>query len=340
MSGMPRRLLSGLWTAARLTVVSLIAAELFLRFVRPVDFRAPPATDFLAENDRILYRASTTPGLLYEMKPSQPRMVIGGSWVETNAEGMRDHPPLAADTPQLRRLAVIGDSFVFGLGLAQDDAFSEVLERDLERTGGGRRYDVLNFGVPGYSSHEEARVLEHKVLPWDPEVVVVGYCLNDPETEPLQPLHVHFSPVAWWQHFHLLRLAALFSVTLETNRLGGGDYIRALHAPAGEKWPSVEAAFAQMHAAAAPRGVPLLLVIFPLLDAPTWGEYPYRDLHAQVAAAARAQGLKVLDLLPVYETVEPTLLWVFPEDHHPSKLGNRLAADAIRQRLEELGWLK
>src|SRR6185369_3084342 len=127
---------------------------------------------------------------------------IAGGWVETNGEGMRDHEPLPADTPSLERIAVVGDSFVFGLGLPQEDVFTEVLERDLNGASDGRRYDVLNFGVPGYSSQEEASVLEARVLPWNPAVVIVGYCLNDPETQPLQPVHVYFSPVAWWQHSH------------------------------------------------------------------------------------------------------------------------------------------
>jgi lysophospholipase L1-like esterase len=334
-----RRLRSGLWAAARVTALSLLAAELFLRFLRPVEFRAPPAADFLAANDQLLYRRSAVPGLLYEMKPNAPRKIIAGSWVETNSHGMRDGEPLPDDA-SIWRIAVVGDSFVFGLGLPPDEVFTEVLERDLGRgAGDGRRFEVLNFGVPGYSSQEEAAVLEHKALAWKPRVVIVGYCLNDPETEPLQPLHVYFSPVAWWQHSHLLRLAALFSMTMKTDAHGDGDYVRFLHAAAGGKWPTAERAFARMHELTAARGVPALLVIFPLLESPSWSEYPYRDLHAQVAEAARARGLEVLDLLPVFEREPPASLWVFPEDHHPSRLGNRLAADAIRQRLAELGWL-
>jgi lysophospholipase L1-like esterase len=323
--------------ALRIALISLVAGELFLRFFRPVEFRAPPAADFLAADDATLYQRSNTPGLTYEMKPGAAPRVIAGKWVATNAEGMRDHELRPADTPSLRRIAVLGDSYVFGLGVALDDIFTEVLGKSLDHAG-GNDWEVLNFGVAGYSSQEEAALLA-RVLAWNPYAVIIGYCLNDPETEPLQPLHVYFSPVRWWQYSHLLRLFSLFSITMETNRLGGGDYIRALHSRDGAKWPSVERAFDRIRDEAAARGIPVLLVIFPLFESPTWAEYPYRDIHAQVAAAARSRGLEVLDLLPVYEPFAPPSLWVLPEDHHPSALGHRLAAGAIHDRIEQLGWL-
>jgi lysophospholipase L1-like esterase len=326
-----------LWRLLRVSLLSLVVAEVFLRFVRPVDFAAPPDPDFLPANDQMLYRRSAVPGLLYEIRPSMPEMIIGSNWVKTNSQGMRDRELLAADTPGLTRIAVLGDSFAFGFGVTLDETFTEVLEVQLNAAGDGRRYEVLNFGVPGYSTEEEAAVLEHKALAFDPKVVVVAYVLNDPETEPMQPLHVFFSPVRWWQHLHLLRLGALLSITAEVNRYGGGNYVRYLHA--GPKWRSAAEALARIRSLTEARDLPVLVVLFPLVEESDWAEYPYRAVHAQVAAEAAAAGLGALDLLPIYERYPPARIGVFPEDHHPSKLAHRLAAEAIAARLRQQGWL-
>jgi lysophospholipase L1-like esterase len=327
-----------LWVALRLTLVSLVAAELFLRFVRPVEFRALPGPDLLDGNDDLLYRRSDVPGLLYDLAPSMKKAIIAATWVETNSQGMRDHEPLPADTRGLVRLAVLGDSFSFGLGVPVEDAYPEVLERALNSSApAGRRFDVLNFSVPGYSSRQEAVAMTAKVLPWRPQVVILGYVLNDPETAPLHPVHSHFSPAEWWQHFHLTRLAVLLALTMQTKRHGGGDYFKYLHAPEAGRWSSTEAAFDEMAEHSRAAGARVLVVIFPIVEVESWREYPYRELHRQVADAARARGLDVLDLLPHYERYPPRDLRLSELDHHPTKLGHAVAAAAIAQHLRAGG---
>jgi lysophospholipase L1-like esterase len=328
------RFLHGLWVAVRITALCLVAAELFLRFVRPVEFRAPLAQSDLDGNDDLLYRRSSVPGLIYDLTPNMKKSIIAATWVETNGEGMRDREPLPADTPGLVRIAVVGDSFSFGLGVSGDDVYAEVLEKLLQAgAADGRRYDVLNFSVPGYTSQQEAVALETKVLPWKPQVIVLGYCLNDPETLPLHPVHTYFTPVEWWQHFHLARLAALFALTMETNRYGGGDYYRFLHVPGRDRWQSTTKAFARIAELTRPLGIPVIVVLFPIVEITAWDAYPYREVHHQVAAAARDAGFDVVDLLPAWEKYPPTELRLAEFDNHPTPLGHRLAAEAIESRI-------
>ena len=53
----------------------------------------------------------------------------------------------------------------------------------------GRRFEVLNFGVVGYSTRDEAIALKQKTIPFHPQGVIIGYVLNDPETDPRPSLH-------------------------------------------------------------------------------------------------------------------------------------------------------
>ena len=85
---------------------------------------------------------------------------------------------LAIDSSQVamedrRRILVIGDSSAFGWGVATDDSFAEVLDRLLPDV------DVINLGVPGYSSFQSRLTMERSVPVLSPAVVIMAGQFND-----------------------------------------------------------------------------------------------------------------------------------------------------------------
>lgn len=312
--------------------VSLGAVELILRLVAPVSYRAP------VERRRdpwrtLAHRPSTVPGLTYELVPGV-RVETDRGMVGTNRFGMRDRERELAPAPGTERIAVLGDSFTFGFGVASDEAYPAELERCLnQRASPGRTVEVLNFGVGGYSTRDEAVVLAEKVAPFAPQRVLVGYVLNDPEIDPIQPLHAYFTSPAFWQRFHLGRLIAQAANRRAITRWGGGNYTRYLHAEP-EKWGSVVAGFDRMRDLARERGFELSLAIFPLIPPERWESYPYRELHAQVGRAAAARSFEVIDLLPALAVAKPEEIWVSPDDRHPNARGHALAARAICDKMQ------
>ena len=75
------------------------------------------------------------------------------------------------------RIAILGDSYVFGYGVDQDEAFPAQLERKLRAS--GRTVDIINAGVPGYGARLERIFLDRYVLPLRPAVVLVAVFEND-----------------------------------------------------------------------------------------------------------------------------------------------------------------
>jgi len=313
-------------------LVALLVGELIVRARGPVAYMRPlePTPDDAWA--QMLHQPSAIPGLSYELVPNREREAVG-TLVRTNSFGMRDDEPRPAG--EALRVVVLGDSFTFGFGVDGDRTYPNVLERLLDESSNGRPFDVLNFGVGGYSTRDEALVLEHKALAWDPVLIVVGYTLNDPEIDPIQPLHQRFQQPRWWQHSALLRLLAYRRYRHDKRVLGGSDYYRYLHAEP-RKWRSVVDAFSTMGRLAHERGVPALVVIFPetLVDL---ADYPYADLHRRVAEAARGAGLTVLDLLDVFSAYPSSELALTHDDDHPSPLAHRLAAQAIRDWMVAAG---
>lgn len=298
-------------------------AELYLRSCSPVHFGEPLAS---VGPWPLIHRRSSVPGLTYELEPGA-YAEVGSLAVRTNSLGMRDREPLAEDTPGLCRIAVLGDSIAFGLGVAQEDAFCDQLERALETAPGiARRCDVLNFAVSGYSTQDEVDLFVHRVLPLRPDLVVVAYCLNDPASGEDQALPRYFKSESFWQRSHLARLVARRIHRARVRSLGGGNYYRFLHSPEGPEWPTVVNAFERLRRETERMEIPVLVVIFPWALHERWEDYPYAALHDQVARTAEEHGFQALDLLPAFQAHAPFEVEFSAQDPHPTALGHAVAA--------------
>jgi lysophospholipase L1-like esterase len=331
--GKVRGLLGNLLLAFLSTALILLLAEAGLRLLRPVQYLKPPDPAKARNAQESLYRASTVEGLSYEMIPDRDG-VFEEMHVRTNAWGLRGPAP-AQDDSHLFRLAVLGDSFTFGFGVEEKDTYPSLIQEMMNssQTSNGRRFEVLNFGVVGYSTRDEAVVLKQKALPFHPRGVIIGYVLNDPETDPRPSLHKYFDPPVWWRHSHLLRLCHLGWNSLQVWVDGGGDYQRYLHAPGGKKWLSVREAFRSIRDSAQKEGAWTLVAIFPLTPKSSWSDYAYGDLHDQISREARVNGFQVVDLLDSFRHYPPGQLVLSPTDDHPNALAHRLAAEAIAQAI-------
>ncbi|MCC6407478.1 MAG: SGNH/GDSL hydrolase family protein [Planctomycetes bacterium] len=323
--------------AAATGVVALIALELGLRSFRPVTFMRPeaPQGDARADWHGTIHRPSSTPGLAYELAPGLDQQSLGVR-VVTNSLGMRDREPLAQTTPGLFRVLAVGDSVTFGYRVEEANCFATELEGLLGASplANGRVFDVLNVGVSGYSTRDELAAFEGKWLALEPRLVLLDYCINDPEIEPMQPLQRVFVAPAWWQHSHLLRFLAAKLQAKRVRELGGGNYFRYLHAPSEPSWRSVATSFERFAELGRERRFPIVLVILPMFSPAPWSEYPFRAVHAQVAAEGAKHGFAVLDLLPRFEREEPATLLIDEQDSHPNAHGHRLAAEEIVRFLQ------
>ena len=85
------------------------------------------------------------------------------SRVRQNAYGFRGTAHPFGRTGR-RRIAVLGDSFVWGFGVDDGDLFTDVLERD---TG----IEFVNLGVSGYGTDQEFLTWESKGSRWQPDEV-------------------------------------------------------------------------------------------------------------------------------------------------------------------------
>ncbi|MBI5471382.1 MAG: hypothetical protein HY961_03465, partial [Ignavibacteriae bacterium] len=96
-----------------------------------------------------------------------------------NALGLRDHEYSLQKPPNTFRILMLGDSFTEGDGVMSHETFSKVLEARLRKLPTTMRFEVINAGVPSYSSMLEYLYLKHYGLQLNPDVVMIHFDLSD-----------------------------------------------------------------------------------------------------------------------------------------------------------------
>lgn len=101
----------------------------------------------------------------------------GRQAVEINAFGQRDVQHSVDKREGVYRIAVLGDERSEAIGLRLRETWWHRLPRELDRCGfaAGRKIEMLNFGVGGYSTAQEAIVLEKAVMRFRPDLVLLQF---------------------------------------------------------------------------------------------------------------------------------------------------------------------
>ncbi len=97
-----------------------------------------------------------------------------------NARGFR-HPDFdQTKVEDTIRVAVVGDSFVFGIGVNYDDSLRPQLGSELARRWPNRSFEILNLGIPGNNLASHVEMVELVTERLDPDVVILALTLaND-----------------------------------------------------------------------------------------------------------------------------------------------------------------
>jgi len=259
-----------------------------------------------------------------------------------NSRGYRDLERTVAKPPGVRRVVSLGDSFAWGASVEFEDAYPQRLERGLRRR---RRepWQVVNLPLPGMNTVDEAAQLETEGLAYGPDIVVLGFVLNDSEdasaaetrraAEWAEPKEKPRSVLGRSALFRLVS-ARLWATAENRRRIAG---YRSMYADDAPGWIAARAALRRMGGLCRERGVPFVVVIFPLFGNPLDDRYPFTEIHAKVAQAAGEAGAKVIDLLPAYRGLRWDLLVVNGvDDEHPNEIAHRIAANVILHALDDV----
>ena len=242
--------------------------------------------------------------------------------VRINQDGFRDRDYPVARTGA-RRMIFLGDSLLFGWGVAEDARFESILEREL-----GKRAptEIINFGTGNYNTEQEVHLFLKKGLKYNPDEVDVFYFINDAEPTP---------QVSRWEFLGNSRLVTFFWSRIESllsrveERKSFHGYYAGLYGDNEPGWIACQQAFLLLKKTTDERGIKLRVVLLPELHDPAHQEFA--EQYRKVMAFLAKNGIEALDVTPAFRDVrEPLRLWVAPDDAHPNAEAHAIIARAVQ----------
>lgn len=257
------------------------------------------------------------------------------------------------------RVAVFGDSFVFGTGVDEEHTFTAHLERLLRRT--AEEYDVVNLGVNGFSTDQELLLFQEMVDRLRPDVVVLVMCDNDFDGN----LH-DFVFRRYYKPFFTLRSGALEVHNQPVPRLSRAQQAKLWLGQRSETW--------NFFRSRTLRGGPVFG--FLQVGRPRPPSEDPLDLMAALARGfrdvAEGRGARFATFntghrgenTPLYQALRPRLVedriaflgleghmaqgrerhpelhWDFGTDRHWNRAAHRLASEVVYNFLSSKGWLE
>jgi lysophospholipase L1-like esterase len=333
-----RRWLLGLLVSLS-TVVALGLGEILHRAAAWARYRAQvaafvdPMFELRADRDYVyvLRRGLDQPVTIADPAggpPTQCRYTTNQDRLRTHAEW----PPSRA--PGMQRVLCIGDSYTFGLGVQDGEAWPHVVERTLRAR--GVQVAAINAGVPGYNSEQEAAWLDELLPAYAPSAVVVAYIMNDTQPvtiAPVPPSRIYRGCASWLLEDGKAVVDLFGRLCIDDRPLCRShkptltfDYESDYRPDAA--WDGARAALGHMQARCAAAGVPLLVVVMPDFTQPFGDDYRFHGIHERVVTAAAAAGSRTLDLLPAFAGRDARALRV-RGDGHPDAEGQRLLGEGI-----------
>lgn len=285
--------------------------------------------------------------VIYRLIPDLDVKFMGARLI-TNSVGFRGPETTLEKQDGTFRILCLGDSVMFGSGVANGEEFVRIAEVLLNAAGSSRRVEVINTGVPGYNTGMEVALLEQVGLSYDPDMVWIDFVGNDASLpnmivgETRDPLALDRSYLWEWLRSKLgwSHRSDPYKALVDAP-FRDGDFERDLDRvrPEYRHLVGVDGYRDAMHRLAdltTERGIPVLVT-------------SHRGVQPYVREVCEELGFPLVRGYPVVqewmetndvETYLGSVLTVSDEDPHPSALQHRLLGELYAERILELGLVR
>jgi len=281
----------------------------------------------------LLYTTSANHNLRYELKPN---VTVG--FVTVNSDSFRDKEyPLYKDV-QAMRIIVLGDSETLGKSLAQEDTFPKKLQKALGEQCAKYKFEVLNMALEGYNTIQELEFLKAKGLKYNPDLVLLYYCFNDPDYP-----EYYFKNNFFNNHFLLTRYIQYrikkFLVKKDRKLKGiknEEENFRYLYN--SESWDYTKEAILNIKGLSEKYNFRFVFVVVAEMSSLVLDfrdNYPYSYINEMLAHFCQDNGIEIIDPLGYLKerNDNPLDLVIGFEDRHKNPKGNSIIAAYVADEL-------
>ncbi|MEW6407080.1 MAG: SGNH/GDSL hydrolase family protein [Patescibacteria group bacterium] len=281
------------------------------------------------------------------------RYAPSNGWIfyKNNSLGMRDVERKFKKPYGTKRIVCLGDSIMFGGEVQFKKNFSQQLEKMLNGCF-SFNIEVLNCGITSYSLREYVIYLDKKGLKFDPDIVIVGLCLNDyaslrDNKDPNDQSDYHYNIDANKQHqfFRKTKRFFLHSYFIEyikksAELLSKKEKKSTKKNLNVENWFGTDKYFSELNRLCIRNKIKLFVVIFPNGNQLNSLVIDYEQPQAFICSVLSKLNISYIDLLKVYSLYQKQGKKVFSrfDSVHPLPLGHRIAAEEMSKKIVEEGF--
>jgi hypothetical protein len=210
----------------------------------------------------------------------------------------------------IHRIVALGDSYTLGVGVYENDLFTNKLQQLLNRDHPVNQFEVINCGVSSYGTHEERLFYEQFAYRYQPNIVLLMMVNDDNKT---------------------------FRDDSKTQKTGSLFYTWSRMMNPQPKVPNFSGCLKEIHLLNKKlntEGARLVVVIFR--NDPDYSGYNYygkawNELTRELASDLNSSSIPVLDLgKAFFENHNAQELMVDPRiDSHPNEIAHKIAANEI-----------
>jgi len=280
-----------------------------------------------------LKRISNTSGLIHEHIPNAKAKLMNVGF-NINSMGFRDDEISLGKNPDQYRIMVLGCSNTVGWGVEQENVFTALIEKKLNKTKFPVEYQVINAGVGNYNTLLESIQIKDRIQHLDPNMVILHYYINDAEIILNEDVGL-FIRSSYLFAFLKNRLK-YHKFKREYQNLG--SYYLQLYETDSEGWLSAQNAFLDIKEICRKNDAILLVALQPDLHNIS-RESGQHKCHKIITSFLSDHKISYLDLIDSYRTnVKEDIksLWVHPNDAHPNIEGHRIIFEALSPVLDSI----
>lgn len=257
-------------------------------------------------------------------------------FIHEASETFQDYPHEKVKPAGTYRIAVIGDSFTFAPYMQFDDAFPKRLERYLNLNKGQRHVEVVNYGVPAYSTNHEVPVVK-RAIEEGADLILMQITFNDPEIKPYTPQQLYndknkFGDLELHGKLYEYWTSLAFVLRRLHNNATHDNYVKKFFDLFEKKktWANFSNSWKTIAAIGKDKKTPIVAVVFPLFGIPLDAQYPFHPIHQKVKELLNTLAVPSHDLFADYEGLPLNRMQVIVgQDFHPNEIAHRLAAESI-----------
>ena len=270
-----------------------------------------------------------------EIRTENGHTVYGVPMDERVGLGGRASKPSTAPV----RILGLGDSQAQGQGVYVQDTMYEMLAKKLAENDIAIR--IRNAAVKGYDLDEIAARYAYEARDSGQyDLVLYTMVLDDfgidrSELDRLQSPSVSASDAQWRRRSASWDFAAHIAAQLKLSEQTTAAYLNSYR---GKNLALRTEQLKRFTEQVRADGAELVVIVLPLLY--DFDAYPFGPIHKTMVEIGKTHRIEVLDMLPSFQEMKASDLWVHAVDHHPNEVAHNHIAETVFHHLEQSGHLK